>query len=294
MHLSLMRLLVGALILSYASMADWRTRRVGDRPWALMAGVGLALLTTELVLATDEPLPYLLLVPPALLFLDVLWERGGGAFAYGSTLLFYGVSGLAVLLLVLGFSESQEQQLILRGLGILTVILLGYVFYYLSLLKGGADAKAFMAIGVLVPGYPALGPLPFLSVDPPLLGPFELLFPFALSTLLLGALLLLGLPVVFLVRNLARGDRRWPQLLVGYKAPVDDLPRFAWTLQEVKDGEMTHHVFPRTTTREADLEALRAAGLRRVWVTPQIPFLLPLTVGFLLAFLLGNPLFALF
>ncbi|MEE9267809.1 MAG: A24 family peptidase C-terminal domain-containing protein [Thermoplasmata archaeon] len=294
--LSLLPLLVGVLLLSIASWADWRTRRVGDAPWGLMAGVGLALLAGELVLATRDPLPFLVLVPPALLFLDVLWERGGGRFVYGTTLLFYGLSGLAVLFLILGFSGQgpTEQALIIRGLGILTVILLGYVFYYLGLLKGGADAKAFMAIGILVPGYPALGPFPLLAVGPPLLAPFELLFPFAMTTLLWGALLLIGLPLAFLGRNLARGDRRWPQLLLGYKAPVDQLPRFAWTLQEVKDGRMRHRVVPRTTAREADLEALRAAGVSRVWVTPQIPFLIPLTVGFLLAFLVGNPLFALF
>ncbi|MFQ5918419.1 MAG: A24 family peptidase C-terminal domain-containing protein [Thermoplasmata archaeon] len=296
MLLSILRLLVGALLLSFASIADWRTRRVGDGPWALMAGIGLALLATELVLTTENPLPYLILVPPALLFLDVLWERGGGRFIYGSTVLFYGLSGLAVLLLVFGFSGQgpDEQALIIRGLGILTVILLGYAFYYLGLLKGGADAKAFMAIGVLVPGYPTLGPLPLLAIGPPLLAPFELLFPFALTTLLWGALLLVGLPVAFLLRNLARGDRRWPQLLLGYKAPVDELPRFAWTLQELTEGRIRHHIVPRTTTGEADLEALRAAGVDRVWVTPQIPFLIPLTVGFVLAFLVGNPLFALF
>jgi preflagellin peptidase FlaK len=261
-----------------------------------MAGFGLALLTTELVLTTGDPLPYLILVPPALLFVDILWERGGGGFAYASTLLFYGLSGIAVLFLVLGFGGQgvDEQGLIVRGLGILTVILLGYVFYYLGLLKGGADAKAFMAIGVLVAGYPSLGPFPLLAVSPPLLAPFELLFPFAMTALLLGALVLIGLPVAFLIRNLARGDRRWPQLLLGYKAPVDELPRFAWTLQEVQDGNLRYRIVPRATTREADVEALRAAGLRRVWVTPQIPFLIPLTVGFVLAFLVGNPLFALF
>ncbi len=294
--LSLLRLLVGVLLLSIASLADWRTRRVGDAPWGLIAGVGLALLASELVSATRDPLPFLVLVPPALLFLDVIWERGGGRFVNGTTLLFYGLSGLAVLFLIMGFSGQgpTEQALIIRGLGILTVILLGYVFYYLGLLKGGADAKAFMAIGILVPGYPALGSFPLLAVRPPLLAPFELLFPFAMTTLLWGALLLIGLPVAFLVRNLARGDRRWPQLLLGYKAPVDQLPRFAWTLQEVKDGRMRYRVVPRTTAKEADLEALRAAGVSRVWVTPQIPFLIPLTVGFLLAFLIGNPLFALF
>lgn len=296
MLLSPVRLLLGASILALASLADWRTRRVGDGPWALMAGIGLALLTTELLLTTGDPLPYLILVPPALLFLDILWERGGGGFAYASTLLFYGLSGIAVLLLVLGYGGQgvDEQGLIVRGLGVLTVILLGYVFYYLGLLKGGADAKALMAIGVLVPGYPGLGPFPLFSLGPPLLAPFELLFPFAMSTLLLGALLLLALPMGFLLRNLARGDRRWPQLLLGYKAPLDRLPPFAWTLQEVEDGTVRHRVVPRTTTQEADRDALRGAGLDRIWVTPQIPLLVPMTVAFLLAFLVGNPLFALF
>lgn len=294
--LALLRLLVGAVILSYASYSDWRTRKVSDAPWVLMVGAGLALLATEVVRTTTDPLPYLILVPPAFLFLDVLWDRGGSAFAYGSTLVFYVLSILAVILLLLGFPTQGpgEQRLIRQGLGIVTVVLLGHLFYYVSLLKGGADAKAFMAIGLLVPGYPLLPPFPLLRPDPRLLGAFEVFFPFAMTTLLLAGLLLVVLPVAFLLRNLARGDRRWPQLLLGYTAPLGDLPRFAWALQEVEDGRTTYHVVPRKTTSEIDHEALSAAGFQRIWVTPQIPFLLPLTAGFLLAFLMGNPLFALF
>lgn len=296
MFLPLLRLLLGAIVLSYASGSDWKTRRVGDGPWALLAAGGLVFLASEVALTRGDPLPYLILLPPALLFLDALWDRGGSAFAYASTLLFYGASVLAVLFLVLGFPGQgpEQQRLILRGLGIVTVILLGHLFFYFGLLKGGADAKAFMAIGILVPGYPELGPFPLLMLDPRLLDPFALLFPFALSTLLLAALLLIALPVAFLLRNLARGDRRWPQLLVGYTAPVDGLPRFAWALQEVKGGTPAYYVFPRKTVQEVDLASLEAAGFTRIWVTPQIPFLLPLTAGFLLAFLVGNPLFGLF
>jgi len=35
---------------------------------------------------------------------------------------------------------------------------------------------------------------------------------------------------------------------------------------------------------------LRAAGIDRAWVTPQIPFMVPLSGGFLLAFFVGNVL----
>jgi preflagellin peptidase FlaK len=33
---------------------------------------------------------------------------------------------------------------------------------------------------------------------------------------------------------------------------------------------------------------LRAAGVDRVWVTPQTPFMVPLFGGFILAFVVGN------
>ncbi|HYS70937.1 MAG TPA: A24 family peptidase C-terminal domain-containing protein, partial [Thermoplasmata archaeon] len=48
-------------------------------------------------------------------------------------------------------------------------------------------------------------------------------------------------------------------------------------------------LFPKRRADPAGQVArLRARGIKRVWVTPQIPFMVPLLVGFGLAFVMGN------
>lgn len=293
--LDLVRLLLGASLLSLAAVRDWRTRRVPDAPWILLAAAGLLLLGWELGSATAASAAYLVLLPSGLLLLDVFWDRGEGFFARVSSFVLYGAAALGVVAVVAvypGFAGPVQDRVV-GGLGVLTVVVLGYLFYYLGLLKGGADAKAFMAVGMLVPGYPVLDPFPLLRLEPVLLAPFNLLFPFALATVLTTTLLLLALPVAFLARNLRAGDLRWPQALLGYRLPVGALSPFVWLLEEPAGAGVRYRVVPRREPDEVDLEVFRDLGRDRVWVTPQIPFLVPFAVGFVLTFLVGNPLLAL-
>lgn len=294
MILSLLRIAAGVGLLSYASWQDWRTREVSNLVWALLGGLGLALFATEFAMSQGDLLAALVLLPLGLLLVDVLWDREESGFQRTLSYALYGVAAGVTLLLILLFGRfgPEDQGLLRRAFGALIVVVLAYAFYFVGLLRGGADAKAFLCIGVLVPGYPALGALPLLAIPASILPAFELLFPFAMSTLMNAALLLLALPLSFLARNLWRGDRRWPQLLTGYKAPLDALPPFTWVLQDVEAGRVRYDALPRKEAGEVDLEGLRSLGVARVWITPQLPFLLPLTLGFVVTVLLGNLLLA--
>ncbi len=75
--------------------------------------------------------------------------------------------------------------------------------------------------------------------------------------------------------------------------PLNALPPFVWLLQDVEEGRVHYDVLPRKEPGEVDLEGLRNLGIERVWVTPQLPFLLPLTLGFVITFLMGNLLLGL-
>ncbi len=260
-----------------------------------MGGIGLILFSFEIIEGTEDLRTYLILVPMALLLLDVLWDRSEVGHEKVLTTLLYVASASVGILLVVYFPQfgPEEQDLLRRGFGALVIILLAHLFYYLGLLKGGADAKAFISIGLLVPGYASWGPLPLIALRPEITEAFELFFPFALTTLMNSALLILVLPAYFLMRNLLRGDFRWPQVLLGYKASLDLLPRYAWVLQEARGGGVRYYVFPRKETGSADLEGLRRLGITRVWITPQMPFLLPMTIGYVLTFVVGNLLFSL-
>ncbi|MCJ2520141.1 MAG: hypothetical protein LN412_04240 [Candidatus Thermoplasmatota archaeon] len=295
MYLFLARLLLGTGLLSYAALRDWKTRKVSDGAWVLMGGIGLTLFSFEIIEGTGDLRTFLILVPMALLLLDVLWDRSEVGHERVLTTLLYVASASVGILLVVYFPQfgPEEQDLLRRGFGALVIILLAHLFYYFGLLKGGADAKAFISIGLLVPGYASWGPLPLIALRPEITEAFELFFPFALTTLMNSALLILVLPAYFLMRNLLRGDFRWPQVLLGYKASLDLLPQYAWVLQEARGGGVRYYVFPRKGTGSADLEGLRRLGITRVWITPQIPFLLPMTIGYVLTFVVGNLLFSL-
>jgi preflagellin peptidase FlaK len=42
---------------------------------------------------------------------------------------------------------------------------------------------------------------------------------------------------------------------------------------------------------EKELEKFRASGISKIWVTPKIPFIVPITLGIILTVIMGNLLF---
>ena len=61
------------------------------------------------------------------------------------------------------------------------------------------------------------------------------------------------------------------------------------SIQDIINGE------PVTVWNAVDdpdvLQRLWDAGAERIWVTPKIPFLIPIFAGFLFMVMIGNPLF---
>src|SRR5256886_17185787 len=83
-------------------------------------------------------------------------------------------------------------------------------------------------------------------------------------------------------------------LFRSYRAPLDPFPKHVRLMERITDrGE---HVVVLRPKRDLDpmpeILKLRAAGIRRAWVTPWIPFMVPLLGGLLLAFFAGYVLVA--
>lgn len=159
-----------------------------------------------------------------------------------------------------------------------------YAFWWVGLIAGGADAKALMALAVLLPWPLAFGSLPLLAT--PLPGSFTVLG----DTLLAFLLVPLGL----MFANFARGRFRLPHALLAWRIPIDQLGKTpAWPMERIEDGKVRTKLFasraPETPIDELT-EELRKAGLTEVWVTPKVPFMIPLLVGFGLAFVAGDVL----
>jgi len=174
---------------------------------------------------------------------------------------------------------------------IITVI---YAMYNSGIIMGGADAKAFMLVSLLIPAYPVVSSLNFDTYYFIVLEEIPLqayIFPFSMAMLINGALLLLLYPVFFLLLNAARKNLKFPQCLFGFKLPVGEFrKRFVWLLEVEKDGKRRIMLSPPREKKEEEeyLNKLIEAGDERIWVQPKIPFLVPATVGYLVGFFFGN------
>lgn len=287
--MSLTRFVIALSMMTLASYSDWRTRTAADRYWVVMGGVGLVLLTIQIYEEEVSALYYLFLLPVGWLFLDMLWDRRG-LFEEGVNWLpfsLYLASGACLVVLTVMFYDSA---FLWELYSILVMFLIFYLLYIFDVIKGGADAKALIALSLLMPVYPVLGSLPLIDLPTE---EAQFIMPFSLLVLFYGALLTLVIPLYYLFYNLGKGDRRFPTMLFGLRMDIEEArKRHVWPMEYLEGEEVKVSTVPHgEDDLEAHYAALKAKGLEGIWVTPKIPMLIPLTAGMVLAVVLGNILF---
>lgn len=270
-----------------ASVEDLREREVSDFLWILLGGIAFALAAFT-VYSGYVKLPgvsFLLFLPPLYLFIDMFvdWEgllgRVGIFVRYAAAALFF-IPAFALSMNFLG--EIQAAIVASITAWILLILLL----YKIDVIKGGADAKALVTLSVLFPFYPAT-----------LFGPGQplyaaLTFPFWISVLMMGAVFSLIVPIYFFFRNAAGGSVRMPHMFLGYRKDSARVKLKKEWLLEVPDeaGQPKRVRKLGSSDEEAALTRIKELGWKRIWVSPKIPFILPLTAGLLFVLLFGNPL----
>ena len=302
---SVARVIFGLIIMSAAAMSDWKTRRVSYKAWIVMGITGMALLAMEMFQAEDvllEPLyapaHYLIFIPIVILFFDVFWDREP-IFDNGVDplpIVFYLLALAAVIALVMMEGTTRE---VLMLLTIPAMILVAELFYYTGLLHGGADAKALMSLAILFPFYPQIDGLPFiqLSGSPLIVENIQMIFPFAFLLLTNAAILqVITVPLAFLFKNLARRDTGFPEMFLGYRMDLDQVPKkFVWPMELVRDNEVVMVIFPkRGSDAKKELALLREKVIERIWVTPKIPFIIPMLLGLIFSIIVGNLMMLMF
>jgi preflagellin peptidase FlaK len=159
------------------------------------------------------------------------------------------------------------------------MIVLMYVFFQMRLLFGGADAKALMALAILVPIQPHMGSFPLGSSFLP--GSWTI---FANSVILF-----LFIPLSLLIYNIGKRNLQFPHCLIGYKIPVEKAKqRFVWPMEKIKDGKRKLVYMPKKFDIDEEIAEFEKLGIKEIWVTPKIPFMIPLLAGFLVTFILGD------
>ncbi len=182
---------------------------------------------------------------------------------------------VAAILWLDRFQDGIPFDLIL-GATVLTVIV--YAMWYFGTF-GGADAKGMMLLAWLWPGAPDL--LAARTIP-------------TLDVLVNASLAALAFPVVFVIWNAIRGDIAFPAMLLGTRMERHKAERrFVWPMQRIVDtseGPVTKWRFWQRPAESLDATygRLRVAGVDTVWVTPKIPFMIPLTAGAVVTWLVGN------
>jgi preflagellin peptidase FlaK len=279
------RIGLAVIVMAAASVSDWRDRTASDGHWYVMGVGGSLLFGWQLWTEGASWAQYLCLTVMTLVFVDLLRDRPG-LFEGGvqlAPLALYVLTAASYIVLILGYRGEPGFWALLT---VPVLFVLFFLLYQLDVIKGGADAKALIALSLCFPIYPSLEGLPLLTLDSP--GMLEVL-PFPLLVLLNGAILTLLVPLIMFVANLSRGDLHFPLMLFGVRMTLEQAQvRHVWPMERAVDGGVRTVLFPRGDEDE-DWNALREAGVDRPWVTPKVPFLIPLTLGIPFSLLVGNP-----
>jgi len=280
-----LRLMIGLSFLLLASFYDLRDRRVKNWIWISIGLCGIAILTAQFVFDQVSLAHYLIFIPIIILFGSAFWDC--------SPILSLILYITAFFTVFYQFFTLGLDSYFIQLLTIPIMLLVFYALYYSRLLHGGADAKALMSIAILVPFYPIICVFPIIS--PIAVETTQLFFPFVFLVLLNAVLIQIVLPIGFTIYNAYKRDLSVPQCFFGYKMDIDKVKKkFVWLMEKIVDDEHVLVLFPKKKDdMEEEIKKLKEAKIERVWVTPQIPFIVPITIGFIISFFIGNLLFGL-
>lgn len=159
------------------------------------------------------------------------------------------------------------------------MMFLMYVLFQIGLIFGGADAKALMALAILVPVLPNLYGFPLA---------FSFM-PYSWVIFSNSVVVFLALPLTLFIYNIVKGNRVFPQCFLGYPLNLKDAKhRFVWPMERFKDGKRKFSYKPSGIDEAEVYELFEKAGIKEIWVTPKVPFMIPLLAGFITAFIVGD------
>ncbi len=279
-------------ILAVTSVLDIRTRKVGNVYWIVMAAIGLALLPVQ-VSVDNAKWEYLWVAVPILAILaDVYWEgKPGSKLGDIAPTAKYAIAVGAIVLLGYYWGRTAYFQHLL-AVPVMMLVVVG--LYMLDMIRGGADAKALISLSVLFPFYPLVAGIPWVRGETEL---STIAFPFSFTILVNAAIIVaLVVPLGFLVTNVLAHEIRFPNAFFGRRMDVERVVNgHVWLMERIENGKHVVYTRPR---RDEDLAReiglLKSAGISRVWVTPKIPFMVPMLASLVFSAIVGNILILLF
>ena len=184
----------------------------------------------------------------------------------------------AILLAIQYFTTGFANILYLFFIPIMIVFM--YVLFRLKLIFGGADAKAIMALAILVPLEPEILDFPLWK---------ESVMPFSWIIFSNAVILFILIPLSLLIYNIIKRSVEFPYCVLGYKMSIEKAKKsFIWPLEKIKNGKRKFSYLPKEFNADEELKVFEDEGIKEIWVTPKVPFMIPLLASFLASFFLGD------
>ncbi len=164
-------------------------------------------------------------------------------------------------------------------------------FLYIIGAYGGADAKAFIVLAIAFPVYPEIWILPLVNKG------FGI---FSFSTLSNSVIFSPVILLYMFVRNILKEGLKairgnFFYYFIGYRVDAANIPRFHNLLEYVDENGRLARLRRGVEPDDKMLQRLKKARengkLEKIWVTPGLPFLVFVTIGFFVSVVLGDMLF---
>ena len=264
------------LAMLFAAYSDMRTREISDLYWKFIGAIGVA---GWVLIALSEGtfgIPAGLAAIAQILFLvSVLCET-----RIDGTVLEIASVILALIPAALPGGTVEYSVPVF-------FCVLFHVLYSIGIVRGGADAKALMAISIAIPVYPELGFGVFSGN-----GVLESLMVPSFSVLFMASVLsVAGCAVYCTARNHGASV---PGFYCGYMMPVADVcSSFVWPAEDIVDGKRCRCSIPEEGKNVEICDRFRSLGLSEIYVTPMVPFVVPIAFSLIFVLLFGSPMFIL-
>ena len=264
-----------AVMLS-ASFFDWRFREVPDIHWWILGVAGLALTAASLWPLRTEWTLMLIGASMILIFilLDVDVPRIVSAvFCIAMTVLF-----------IYPAATSFDDPVVRRLLVIPACFIIFYLLFMFGILRGGADAKCLMVLAMAFQTYPLMGDLPLIPVPA---YNIQLVFSFPIAVLFHAALFSFAWLFWTVIRKIYRKDDPVDMYTLSwYRMSIEEARRsHVWPKQDAVGGMIVN---VKGIPDDGALDRLEAAGAKDVWVTPIIPFMVPITAAIIFILSVGS------